>query len=179
MASCGYCETLILFGGVTAEGQRFCNQKCYQSARILSVSNQIPNHILEQHVEETWRGNCPKCGGPGPVDVHLSHQVWSALFLTQWSSKMHVSCHSCGVKRQLGAAAFSFFFGWWGFPWGLVLTPVQITRNVIGVARGSHLQPSAQLRKLARVNLGAKLLAKQNADRQNAAAQPPPLNGRG
>jgi len=68
--------------------------------------------------------------------------------------------------------AFSLFFGWWGFPWGLVLTPVQITRNLIGMSRGPDSpRPSEDLRKMVLVNLGAQMAASQKA----AADQPPPI----
>jgi hypothetical protein len=92
------------------------------------------------------------------------------LVLTRWTTKAQVSCRSCATKRQLGGAAFSLGFGWWGFPWGLFLTPVQITRNVIGMSRGpDSARPSDDLRKLVLVNLGTQMLARQQA----TAIQPP------
>jgi hypothetical protein len=164
MAKCGYCNSTILMGGVRSGDQRFCNSRCAQNARVLSVTQNIPADVLERKIEEVWRGNCPKCKGLGPVDVHKVHEVWSVLVLTRWTTKAQVSCHFCAIKRQLGGVAFSFFFGWWGFPWGLVLTPVQITRNIIGMSRGpDSAQPSDGLRKLVRVNMGANMLASQKA----------------
>jgi hypothetical protein len=164
MSKCAYCNSTIIMGGVRAGEQRFCNNRCHQSAYILSVTKNVPPEVLERKVEEAWRGNCPKCGGLGPIDVHKVHEVWSALLLTRWTTKAQVSCRSCGVKRQLGGVAFSFFFGWWGFPWGLILTPVQITRNVVGMSRGpDSSRASDALRKLVLVNLGAQMIASQKA----------------
>jgi hypothetical protein len=158
-------------GGVRAGDQRFCNQKCHQNAYVLSVTKNVPPDVLDRKVEEVWRGNCPKCRGLGPIDVHKIHEVWSILVLTRWTTRSQVSCRSCATKRQLGGAAFSFFFGWWGFPWGLILTPVQVTRNIIGMNRGpDSSRASDGLRKLVLVNLGTQILAKQKA----AAGQPPP-----
>lgn len=171
MTKCGYCNSTIIIGGVSAGGQRFCNNKCHQNAYILSVTKDVPSDVLDRKVDEVWHENCPKCRGLGPVDVHKVHEVWSALVLTRWTTKAQVSCRSCAIKRQLGGVAFSFFFGWWGFPWGLVLTPVQITRNLIAMSRGpDSSRPSEDLRKLVLVNLGTQMAA----DRQ-AAAQPPPM----
>ena len=171
MTKCNYCGSTIVMGGVRAGDQRFCNNKCHQNAYILSVTQNIPPEVVDRKVEEVWRGNCPRCRQLGPVDVHQVHEVWSALILTRWTTKAQVSCHSCAIKRQLGGAAFSFFFGWWGFPWGLILTPIQITRNVVGMWRGpDSSRPSDHLRKLVLVNLGAQMLASQKA-----AQQPPPL----
>ena len=164
MAKCGYCGSTILIGGVKAGDQRFCKKKFHQSAYILSLTKSVPPEVLDRQVEEIWRGNCPKCRGLGPIDVHKIYEVWSAVILTRWTTKAQLSCHSCAVKRQLGGAAFSLVFGWWGFPWGLVLTPVQIGRNVIGMSRGPDTsRPSDALRKMVLVNLGAKMLADQKA----------------
>ncbi len=58
------------------------------------------------------------------------------MVLTSWSSKPKLSCKSCATKRQLGAMAFSSVAGWWGLPWGLVMTPVQIIRNIVEMAGG-------------------------------------------
>jgi len=172
MAKCGYCGSTIFMGGVRSGAQRFCNNTCYQNARAASYSSIVPNDVLERQLEEVWRGNCPKCRSLGPIDVHKVHEVWSVLVLTRWTTKAQISCRSCAVKRQLGGIAFSFFFGWWGFPWGLILTPVQITRNIIGMTRGpGSSSPSADLRRMVLVNLGAQAVAKQKA----TAKQPPPL----
>lgn len=171
MARCGYCGTSILFGGVRDGNNRFCNSKCHQSAYVLSVAQQAPADVLERETEEVFRGNCPKCRGLGPIDVHKVHRVWSALILTNWSSSQQVSCRSCAVKSQLGAVLFCLGLGWWGFPWGLILTPVQIARNIGGMCtRTDSSRPSPELRKLVQVMLGLKMI---QASRQNAGSAPP------
>jgi hypothetical protein len=38
LASCGYCGSTIIMGGVQAGGERFCNKKCAQDAQVLAVS---------------------------------------------------------------------------------------------------------------------------------------------
>jgi hypothetical protein len=160
MPKCGYCNTIIIMRGVKVGRQRFCNQRCHFNARALGAASNVPAEVLNKAVEDAWRGNCPKCGGTGPVDVHKSHQVWSMLVLTRWSSKMEASCRPCARKRQLRGVAFSLFAGWWGFPWGLILTPVQITRNIAGIAGGPNKsKPSDALRKLVMVRIGSKVMA--------------------
>jgi hypothetical protein len=60
--------------------------------------------------------------------------------------------------------------GWWGFPWGLVLTPVQITRNIVGIcARPDSSKPSADLRKLVMVSMAAEAI------QRSKQMGPPPL----
>jgi len=170
MANCAYCGTTIFLGGVTDGNERYCNQRCRQGGYVLKVSQQLPPHVLEQHVEEIYRGNCPKCNGPGPVDVYKIHQVWSALVLTRWTSRPQVSCRHCATKGQIGGVLFSLVLGWWGFPWGLILTPVQIGRNIAGLCKGEPSQPTGELRKLAQVNLGLQAIQQQ----QVRSKQPPP-----
>jgi hypothetical protein len=169
MAKCDYCGSTIVIGGVRNGQLRFCNKKCAGNAYVLNAAQHVPPDELERQVEEVWRGNCPKCRGSGPVDVHKFHQVWSALVLTRWTSNQQLSCKSCATKRQLGALFISAFFGWWGIPWGLILTPVQVTRNIAGMASGpDSSKPSEGLRRLMKVHLGSQILANQ----QKAAAPP-------
>jgi hypothetical protein len=158
-------------GGVAQGPERFCNATCRNNAFILNLSQNIPADVLQQKIEEVWRGKCPKCGGYGPVDVHKAHQVWSALILTRWSSRGYVCCRSCGTKQQLGGLLFSGVAGWWGFPWGLILTPVQITRNIVGMCGGpDRSSPSPALRKVVQVSIGAKIYA---ANQQKKSPGPP------
>jgi hypothetical protein len=174
MTKCGYCGTTIFMGGVRSGDQRFCNNNCFQNARLLTMTKNIPSDVLERKVEEVWRGNCPKCRSLGPIEVHKSYDVWSALVLTRWSTKSQISCHSCGIKRQIGATAFSFFFGWWGIPWGLILTPIQISRNVIGMVRGPDpSRPSDALRRAVLTGHLMKVSAQTLAKQRAPANQPP------
>jgi hypothetical protein len=169
MASCGYCKSFILIGGVRKGADRFCNDKCHQGAYVLSLAQRVPADLVAKHVQDVFRGNCPQCNGLGPIDVHKVHRVWSALVLTSWSSSQKVCCRSCATKGQLGAALLSGTLGWWGFPWGLIMTPIMVARNVMGICAGpDSSRPSADLEKLVRVNLGVKLLA---ASEQ----KPPPI----
>lgn len=159
MAKCDYCGTRILFGGVKDEDLRFCNENCYQQGFLLAVADQVPEDIMSEHVSAVHQGDCPKCGGPGPIDVQTSHIVWSALVVTSWQSRPEVCCRSCGVKAKLGGALISGVVGWWGFPWGLIATPIQIGRNMFGLLSGPDPNiPSDQLANMVRINLAAQLV---------------------
>jgi hypothetical protein len=105
----------------------------------------------------------------GPVDVHVRHTIWSAVFLTSWKSTPEISCRGCATKGQLGDAALSLLVGWWGFPWGLLMTPVQIGRNVFGLVKGPDpTNPCAQLEKFVRMNMAGETI-KQQAQKIAAA----------
>ena len=137
-------------------GHRFCNEECQQGAVLLAVSEQIPDKVMADHVNAVHQGDCPRCGGPGPVDVHTSHTVWSMLVMTSWHSKPQMCCRSCGTKTQLKGALISGVAGWWGFPWGLIMTPVQIGKNLVGIFSGpDSSEPSAELTKIVSLSLAA------------------------
>ncbi len=38
----------------------------------------------------------------------------------------------------LGCGVFSLFFGWWGFPWGIVYTPLSLWHNTRGGTDHTH-----------------------------------------
>ena len=176
MASCSYCDSFILLGGKTDQTGRYCSAKCQQAGNLLALSNQIPPRELARMVDEVRHSNCPRCGGPGPVDVYKAHQVWSALVLTSWSSRPQMSCKSCGTRRQLGALLFSGLFGWWGFPWGLGVTPMQIARNIAELAGGPKPGvPSALLEKFVRLQAGARLASSGQRLTRPASSKPPPV----
>lgn len=164
MTKCSFCNSSIIMGGVRAGNDRFCNNKCLQNAGVLNATRDVPAKV--------WQGQCPKCHQNGPIDLHKIHQVWSIFLLTRWTSRTQVSCRSCATKSQLQGTAFSLVCGWWGIPWGLVLTPVQITRNIMGMTSGPDpSRPSEALRRAVLVSIGSKLLAKQ----QEAAAPSSPV----
>ncbi len=161
MSRCDYCESRILFGGKRKGDQRFCNARCSAQGATIALSRQIPDHLISEALLRTHQGLCRKCGGSGPVDVHVHHQIWSAILLTSWKSTPQISCRDCGRKSQLGDAALSLIFGWWGFPWGLVLTPVQVGRNVFGMLRGpDSTKPSKQLEKMIRMHVALQTKSK-------------------
>lgn len=169
MAKCDYCGTTILFGGKRDNNGRFCNVKCQGRGRLLAISRSIPETTIQQQVWKVHQGACPRCNGSGPVDVHVSYKVWSALVLTRWTSTPQISCRSCGMKSQLASAAFSLVLGWWGLPWGLLLTPIQTGRNIAGlISPPDPSKPSAQLEKTLRMNIASQAL-QQSA--QAAAAK--------
>ncbi|MBI1313092.1 hypothetical protein GC176_17520 [bacterium] len=158
MPNCDYCNSYIIFGGKKQGGRTFCNDKCLQNGYLLTAADRLPQDAVDMAVEKIHQGECPRCRGPGPVDVHVAHTVWSALYLTSWKSKPHLCCKSCGRKQQLGGLFFSGLLGWWGFPWGLIMAPVQIVRNISGMFGGPDPEvPSEQLETLARIDLAERI----------------------
>jgi hypothetical protein len=168
MAKCSYCNSIIVIGGVSEGALRFCNQQCQLSGRLLSAAKLVPDEAVRKRVLEIHQGPCPKCRRSGPVDIYTSHSIWSALIVTIWRSSPQVSCAPCGRKAKAFAAVGASLLGWWGFPWGLILTPIQVTRNLWGfIVTRPTMIPSAQLEKIARLSLAA--------ESQQAQTNPPPV----
>jgi hypothetical protein len=156
MAACNACGTTIVFGGVKEGNLRYCNAVCHSRGGVARIAMGLPPDVVRNEASAVFHGSCPKCQGPGPVDVHTSHQIWSALLLTQYKSTPQISCKRCGVKSQISNALFSAVLGWWGFPWGIIMTPVQITRNVMGIFRSDAVAgPSPDLERMVSMSIAA------------------------
>jgi hypothetical protein len=159
MAACSACGSTILFGGNSNGDLRFCNARCQSKGSLIILARRLPPDLVKERTRSVYHGACPKCQGPGPVDVHVSYRIWSAVFLTSWKNTPRVSCRHCGVKSQLGDAAFSLALGWWGIPWGLIITPVQMIRNIVAMVRGSSADgPSASLERMIGLALAAEMV---------------------
>ena len=166
---CAYCDTRILFGGKREGGLRFCNEERRRAGIQLSVSYQIPEQLIKERVAAVFNGTCPRCDGPGPVDVRTSYRVVSFLVMTSWRNRPALTCRSCGNKAKLRDTVLSLGLGWWGLPWGPVMTPVQVIRNVAGLLGAKDpSQPSCHLERLVRLNVADELVNKP----PNAALEP-------
>lgn len=158
--ACANCGTMILFGGHKLNGLRYCNDRCLEAGRVTQAADRVPAGLADEAVAGLHAGPCPQCGGPGPVDVHVAHSAWSAVVMTSWKSAPQVCCQRCGRAAKLKAIAFTGAFGWWGLPWRLIATPVQIGRNLVGLVAGPDpARPSAELRDIARRLVASQALA--------------------
>ena len=158
MKSCSYCGESILFGGIKQGEFLFCKPECRNSALILPAAAAVAEGDAQARAQQIHMGACPRCQGPGPVDVYSSHWVWSGLAFMRWGSQQRLSCRPCGFKSQVGNLLFSSFLGWWGFPHGLLITPVQVAKNVMGIASPPDPSlPSAKLIQVARIQLASRL----------------------
>ncbi|HNQ88761.1 MAG TPA: hypothetical protein PKM73_09120 [Verrucomicrobiota bacterium] len=157
MAVCTYCATTVLFGGIrTAEGL-FCNERCLQSHALLGQVERVYEDVVARKVAELHQGRCPRCGGPGPNDAHRAYRVRSLLFFSTWSNTPQVCCRACARRSQLAAIGYCLALGWWGLPWGLLMTPLQVWRNLRDLcARRDPTRPSRELEVIVRVGLAAK-----------------------
>ncbi|AIF46330.1 hypothetical protein [Dyella japonica] len=170
MSSCQQCGKSILFGGQTLEGRRYCSAACARSHPLHQMADRVPADVLQRHVAE-WRASaCPKCKRKdGTIDVHEHHRVHSLVLMTQWNTRRSVCCRRCGRRDQLLSTLYCATLGWWGFPWGLLVTPIQIGRNIAGLCRRESGQPTAQFEQIVR-----RTIAKHYLDAQSQSQAPAP-----
>jgi len=160
VATCATCRTTILFGGVSQDGLRFCNAKCAANGAVVRLAATIPPDVVTREAAAIRSGACPRCKGAGPVDVRRSHRAFSAIFVTWRQSRQLLACRSCGVRAQLLDSAITLIFGWWGFPWGIIYTPIQLGRNIAGMLRGDDMMmTSPELERMVRLQMASQAAA--------------------
>lgn len=159
MSNCNNCGKSILFGGRKADGRTYCSANCLRAHPLLMAGDRVPADVLQQVVAQWRQGDCPKCKRKnGPIDVHAEHRVHSFLIMTQWHTRRHVSCRPCGRRAQLTGTLYSVALGWWGLPWGLLVTPMQIVRNIAGMTSGRPDRASPDFERLVRRQLAERQL---------------------
>lgn len=157
MATCDCCGKYYTFGGLKAGRYAFCNGTCHSRGSVLVALDEAPPGSLTDFIVAAHRSDCPSCGRPGPIDVRPSHWVWSLMVLTRWGTDHNIECAPCGRVRQAKAIGLSLLVGWWGVPFGLVFTPVQLIRNVIALMQ-SNRGPSADFQRLMRLEFARRLV---------------------
>ncbi|MDR2641359.1 MAG: hypothetical protein LBC74_01040 [Planctomycetaceae bacterium] len=128
----------ILYGGV--EG--FAPENFKESKKDAFV----PDEIVQECVEKIHSGPCSHCGRTGAVDVQYSYRVMSFFIITLRSTNPIIACRSCGLKTKFGGLFTTFFLGWWGIPFGLILTPIYLMLNIFALF--SYPNPNRPSKKL-------------------------------
>jgi hypothetical protein len=76
--------------------------------------------------------------------------------VTTHSTRPNLCCARCATRARVKDALFSLAFGWWGFPWGLIWTPIQIGKNVMAIVRAEDAAtPSQTLVEVVRLQMAA------------------------
>jgi hypothetical protein len=163
MAVCEYCGKTYRGGSAVGGKHRFCTHQCRDKGVILDQLDGWSEEDIWQHIDDASRGPCPECGADAPIDVHKFHDAWSVILWTSWKTDLKVCCKACGIKEQRRAAIYTGLLGWWGVPWGFVITPIQIVRNIVGMSRKASEIPSSDFVRLVKLNLAARVAAVRSA----------------
>ncbi len=151
MHPCDYCGQTVAFGGVLDRSLRFCKMECAQAHLDIE---EVPDEEVEVESMLVHEGPCPVCEGPGPVDAHLYYTIYSIVLATYSNKSAIVSCQPCGRNKQISSILLSLFFGWWGIPWGILMTPVQVFRNLTAMkSPPPPRRPSRNLKEQVRLAL--------------------------
>jgi hypothetical protein len=151
MARCRTCKGFVLFGGKTDGDYRYCTQKCLDEDLLRETGEMLPQDLLDERVHAVHQGRCPTCKkDQGSVDVHWAYSLWTFIYFTQTRSHQLLCCRSCARQAQFWASVKSILLGVWG-PIGILITPVQILRNIGAMIGGPPpYAPSAPLFQLIR-----------------------------
>lgn len=131
--ACPTCGNSILFGGIKDGKNKYCSKRCYEADEVGRHARELPSVNVEMFANEIHSGLCPKCNGTGPIDIHKSYSIYSIILYTSWKTNEHLICKKCASKQQATDLVGSFLLGWWGFPFGLIVTPIQILMNVVAM----------------------------------------------
>jgi hypothetical protein len=156
MPQCDYCGEGFRLFGMNRGRYRFCGGLCYERGAVLERLDQIAPAAVDAYIENTRTGQCPTCNRSARLNIYESHQVYSVLVYTRWSTEFHYCCQLCGRKRQREDLVTSLLVGWWGVPFGLIITPIQVLRNVMAMSRLSD-ETSPRLARSARLQLAERL----------------------
>src|SRR4051794_39338295 len=104
MSRCNWCGQSFYFSGRTIEGVEFCSQLCANDWTANQLIESLGQDEFDEIVRERRSGSCPKCAGPGPVDVRQSRRVLSFFYAAVSEPRRHVGCDACtrrGVRNDL------------------------------------------------------------------------------
>src|ERR1041384_8580712 len=133
MGVCDYCGETYR-GFATRDGRyRFCGGLCQQRGQVLKILDHIPPAKVDAYVADAASGPCPTCGAAKTIDALPSYWVYSIVLLTRWATRYEVQCRPCARKRQLKDLLYSLGCGWWGIPFGFIITPMQVISNLVAL----------------------------------------------
>jgi hypothetical protein len=161
---CAGCGSRILAGGVHADHRTWCSDDCLNKSVCLGVDQLIPLELVSAAVDETFYGDCPSCGGPGPVDLYTATKLTGMLFLFTITRPQKICCAKCARIQRLQATAHNLFLGWWGVRCciaNLFVLPYQI--GAAALTR-TPKQPSPALIQAVKLGIANSSLPSQPSD---------------
>ncbi len=166
MKKCDTCRRTIIFGGHSVGAGIYCTDRCREKGLLELSGTYISDKMVADRVRAVQEAACPRCGGAGPNDLQKHYTIWSLIIVTSFKDVPEICCRRCGVKKSVSGFLYSFFLGWWGFPFGLLVTPIQLIRNIVALFQVPRPgRPTKNLQKLVRIELGTEVaLTKQELE---------------
>jgi len=157
--ACSTCGSSILFGGKKAGSRKYCSKKCLNADEVGRISDSVTDNQVDDLVVQIRGSACPSCKNEGGLEMFKSYFVYSVIILTSWKEKPELSCKPCAKKRQIKDLFASFFLGWWGIPFGLIVTPIILIMNGVAlIVDPSKKHPSKAIKERARLLIAQDIL---------------------
>lgn len=155
---CDFCRSQARRSPIFDAGQRFCSQRCLRNARLLEKAVAFSQTEIYSHAHNIKHSACPICSQHNTkVEVRHAYRIWSAGVVSNWSEHTRVCCLACGRRANLKSIGFCLMRGWWGLPWGLLITPMQILANCLEMFKSRTTDmPSEELLQAARLDLAKR-----------------------
>lgn len=160
--ACATCRKSILFGGKRAGSRRYCSKKCFNADHLGRLADLVPEARVDEVVAQLRRSRCHSCRRDGDLEIFKSYTVYSVVVLTSWKEKSQLCCRSCARGRQLKDMMSSLALGWWGIPFGLIVTPIIVLMDGAALIHNPLTKPpSKALRAHARLVAAHELARKE------------------
>jgi len=98
---------------------------------------------LQELIEKVKGLSCPSFGCDNQaLNGGVFRKVRSYLVLTQYKKNNIIACASCLEKERKRQLIKNTLLGWWGFPWGLIRTPMAIINHFIDNTKKERISES-------------------------------------
>lgn len=99
--------------------------------------------------------SCPICNSKSQkLNATLISTVKSFLIITSYKRELKIACPNCLIKELDKAIISTALLGWWGFPWGIIKTPMYIYYNFDSKKEAHNQMPNNELRSFVLANIG-------------------------
>lgn len=124
------------------EGARAQNRE-YSLAEITELSQKIRNLP------------CPLCGSKTlKLNGTVMHTVKSFILFSSFRKEPIIACPDCLDKKNQESITSTVLLGWWGFPWGIIKTPIYIYYNIKAKKENRNTEPNEILLGFILQNIG-------------------------
>lgn len=112
---------------------------------------------LNQLVTAVKKTACPICEQSfSPLQAAEIQKIRSILLVTNYSSTPMITCENCISKEKNKQLILNFLLGWWGFPWGLIRTPIALVKHFTKPNNDELLMQAFCIENQGEIILGAK-----------------------
>jgi hypothetical protein len=98
---------------------------------VIAQAKKYPNAQLEIYAEKLRKIPCPICNQTHKkLNGTIAYTVKSFVFFSSFAKKPIIACPECLDRENNNSITSTLLLGWWGFPLGILKTPIYIYRNM-------------------------------------------------